>query len=79
MVFGFGKRTSPNAAPNSARSSPSNSTRGSPNNKTLKNKMNASRKAALAQLNLYKSRASKMLTRKAGGKKNKSKSRSRRN
>jgi hypothetical protein len=77
MVFGFGKRTSPNTAQNSARGSP-NSARGSPNNKTLKNKMNASRKAALAQLNLYKSRASKMLTRKAGGKKNKSKSRSRR-
>lgn len=70
MLFGFGKRNSPN----STRSSP-NSARGSPNNKSLKNKMNASRKAAIAQLNLYKSKASKIFTKKAGSRSRRSSSR----
>lgn len=52
MVFGFGKRTSPNAGKTP-----------SPNNKTLKNKANAARKAAIAQLNMYKARA---VTKKGG-------------
>jgi len=59
MLFGFGKRTTPNAGPSKTPS---------PNNKTLKNKANAARKAALTQLNIYKSKA---VTRKGGRSNNK--------
>lgn len=55
MLFGFGKRTTPNTGPSKTPS---------PNNKTLKNKANAARKAALTQLNIYKSKAA--ATRKGG-------------
>ena len=42
-MFGFSKQPRPSPP-------------ASPNNKTLKNRANAARKAALAQLNLYKSK-----------------------